>query len=127
MIDLAKYFRRFGTTPPGLGDYMRGKLPEPRNPLAGLWLEETPEALYQANITGFTDPMRRFYSGRFPSMYREYLGALAKEAGAGQMPKLTFGSFLGDYPFMQRFMGETALDRVRTASRLAPRARFLNY
>ena len=98
-----------------------------KSKLSRRWLEDNPEAAYMARITGMTDPLRGFYSNMFSPIYGEYLGALGQEAMTGEVPSLGFGGFLGRYPFMSRFMGDTALSRTRAASRIAPRARHLNY
>lgn len=65
------------------------------------WLEDTPSALYGAMIPGGTKPFSSYWQGQYGNVYQDYMTQLGKSALQGMPPSLSFGSFLGQYPFSQ--------------------------
>ena len=84
------------------------------------WLEEVPSALYQAMVPKGTPSFMDYWQRQQSRVMGEYEGALGKQALAGQPPSLSFGNFLGDYPWQQKWFNLTPQSRGLNTGKFAP-------
>lgn len=89
------------------------------------FLEANPDILFQAmrpqsGPPSFVD----YFRGRQPQVLGNYLGSLGRAALAGEAPTQTLQSYLGAYPWLQRWQGLSPSQRGDQSSRFAPRLRF---
>ena len=95
------------------------------------YLYEHPDVGYYAAIPSFLGPsQRQFFFNRFPSVYREFQAQMGQEIGeriaaerGGHTPKrmTSFGAFLQDYPWEEKYMEAAGGQPYRTA----PQTRWL--
>ena len=69
------------------------------------WLSETPSAQYYGSLgqAGMSPFMRRYFSNQYQPIYNQFMGALGGQVMQGQTPDMTFGGFMGNYPWMKEF------------------------
>ena len=67
------------------------------------WLEDYPGALFGASIPKGTPSFQDYWQRQMSKVTGEYQTALGRQAISGQPPSLTFGDFLGDYPWARNF------------------------
>jgi len=92
------------------------------------FLRSNPRATFQSFLPELSMPMRRHYGYRYDDLYGQYLGQLGQEIrSSGGLPSLQFQDFLGNYPWLQEYMGIAPRARGSYQNRYAPRARFLNF
>ena len=91
------------------------------------FLEEYPNVLYEAMRPSapsagynFMDYWRRQQN----AIWQEYQGFLGKGMIAGQAPNMSYQSFLGNYPWLQRYLGLAPEERGERASLFSPRLRW---
>ena len=67
-----------------------------------------------------------YWLGQGTNIYNEYLSDLSRQAIGGRVPPVnaTFGNFLGDYPWLQRWYEMTPTERGMGTSRFAPQVRW---
>ncbi|MBT9158750.1 MAG: hypothetical protein DDT36_01769 [Firmicutes bacterium] len=89
------------------------------------WLEEFPQAAYEAfrPRTG-PETFLDYWRGQGGRVRDDYMGALGQQALRGEPPSLSFVDFLGNYPFMQRWLGMSPERRGFSPGRYAPRMRW---
>ncbi len=92
-----------------------------------LFLQDNPQAAFRSFLPGLSRPVRRQFGRQFGDVYGEYLGALGQESRkTGQLPELQFTDFLQDFPFLQRFYGQSPQQRGFFPSSIVPKTRTLN-
>lgn len=92
------------------------------------FLEDNPDILFQAmrpRDPGLGQNFINFSRGQQSNIFGDYLGLLGRGALQGEVPNTTFQSFLGNYPWLERFQSLSPTARgERPRSLFAPRLRF---
>ena len=112
------------------------------------FLETQPQALYQSYLsdpnTRMTSSMKRYYQNQFANIQNEYLGKLARDMRAGNVPTYRFDDYLKSNVFTtpytptssdpnRNFMNQKAYDDVSTTGSgnpnyySSPMGRFTGY
>ena len=84
------------------------------------WLEDVPNALYQAMIPKGTPSFQNYWQRQQSKIMNEYEGALGKQALGGQPPSLGFGDFLSSYPWQSQWYSMSPASRGLNTGRFAP-------
>jgi len=98
-------------------------MPNNQNPWAP-WLEEFPSAQYGASIPKGTPSFMDYWRGQQGRVQQEYMTTLGQQAMGGEPPSMRFGSFLENYPFMQRYQMMSPQRRGLSYGRFAPSLRW---
>lgn len=77
-------------------------MPNNTNPWS-MWLEDFPRAQYGATIPRGAPSFEDYWRGRYGNVWGQYQTALGRQAKAGLPPSLSFGEFLGSFPFAERY------------------------
>ena len=85
------------------------------------WLEDFPQAQFQASIPQGTTPFMDYWRSQYGNVWGQYQGALGKQATAGQPPSLSFGDYLSQQtPYMEQWQALPERDRGIYRGRFAP-------
>jgi predicted HicB family RNase H-like nuclease len=103
------------TTPFGFGDF------------GNQFLEQQPRAAFESFDFGQSPGQKRFFQNQFSNIHNQFLGSLAQQARAGQIPQGTFsGSFLPRFnPRRHLALTSPAFRGTARESQFNPRTRSL--
>lgn len=88
--------------------------------------ETVPRGLLSNLLATQPKRVRDFFAPKFNELFNEFQGGLARTAEAGQLPKQTFGGFLGGVNLPVRLGQFSPQQRGDFSARtLQPRTRFL--
>ena len=92
------------------------------------FLADNPGMLFQAmrpQALSYGSNFLDYWRGQQGNVWGDYLGLLGKEALGGNVPNLSYQSFLGNYPWLQRWFQMSPEERGERPSLFAPRLRWM--
>jgi len=101
----------------------------PENSFLSAFLEDRPDMLFQAMRPQRQGPGRGqsfmdYFRGQQGNTWDDYLGSLGRTALGGEIPTQSYQSYLGNYPWMQRWQQMSPGQRGERPSLFAPRTRW---
>jgi hypothetical protein len=90
------------------------------------WLEEDPlgrRGSFFSFINQKREPQRRYFQNQFQDIQNQFLGQLGQTIREGGVPEQTFGQFLVDFPFTERYQALPPAMRGALTTKYAPPVR----
>lgn len=101
----------------------------PTNPWLQDFLTDVPQARYFGELANrrFNPAQSSYWGGQYGNIYNRFQGQLGQTAMRGQVPTQTFGGFLSQYPWKQKWGELPRWQRGYRESAFSPSMRWLLY